>query len=213
MPPQSSPPLRFLLRATLLTATLLAVWWLVLLDPMLVGLRASAEFLIRALPGGNASYNIAVKAEGAWEIRLPVPVSILERAGYARVPGGPGVRGVRLTIERQVLTGFTVALPVFWAVMLAAPRDKRLWRNLATGSLFFGLLAPALVLIQAAATVRGILFHGSHHPASVVLELAAYLAGHVAPSALPVLAAVALNDGLRKQVMALSDSSHSSLQS
>jgi hypothetical protein len=47
----------------------------------------------------------------------------------------------------------------------------------------------------------------------VVLELAAYLAGHVAPSTLPVLAAVALNDGLRKQVMALADSRHSSLQS
>jgi len=48
-----SDPLRFLLRAMAFLALMLALWWLVLLNPLLAGLRFSGANCIRR-PGFSA---------------------------------------------------------------------------------------------------------------------------------------------------------------
>jgi hypothetical protein len=203
MPAQASPQLRFLGRAVLIFLLLLTLWWLVLLDPMLLVLRGAGNFLIAALPGSNSAYGITVDGNRDWAIRMPLSTSLLRRWGApAQFTEGPlPYRGIRLTLPRRIPNILTVGLPLFWSVILAAPFTRRTVRSLAAGSAILGILAPPLVLVCAMQVARGAVFPGSIGAAGYLIDLTAYLATAVIPCVVPVLLAVALHPELRNTIL------------
>lgn len=204
MPRPSSPQLRFLTRASLLLLALLALWWFVLLDPMLGLLRISAGLAIRALPGADATNTITVDAAREWELRLPMPSANPEKIGATPLPPAAApmkFRSIRLTLPPNIPNLLTLSLPLFWAVILAAPRARRLWRILVTGTAALVLIAPLSLLACAAHRIRVNLYPSSSHLLGSLLAFASYLSIEVIPYMAPVLLAVSLHRELRTLIL------------
>jgi hypothetical protein len=169
-----SPQSRFLLQASVLFAALLAIWWFVLLDPLRVYLRVATSLLIS--PSGAA--RISVDADGDWE--LPV-----------RAPRNSPQAG------RTIL--LTMSLPLFWAVVVAAPHSRRMWRALAWGTAILTAIGPPSLLLNAGYAARTVLFPAT--PGLVWWRFGAYLCTSVIPYILPVLLALLLHAELRQAVL------------
>lgn len=205
MPAQASPQLRFLGRTVLIFLLMLALWWLLLLHPMLFLLRGAGNLLLTALPGADATYGIVLDANRDWAIRLPVSTALLKQYGSpSQFSDGPMLyRGIRLTLPRRIPNILTVGLPLFWSVILAAPFNRRSLRILATGSAILAALAPPLLLICAVQMARTVLFPGSAGFAGYLIDLTAYLATAVIPCVVPVLLALCLHRQLRETILQL----------
>jgi hypothetical protein len=188
MPRPVSPQTRFLVRASLFFAGLLAIWWFALLPPLLGWVRISTDVLISTLPGAGLQSGVETHG-GIWVIQAPV-----------RTGGRP--RNVRLEAPGRLPTQLTIALPLFWAVILAAPRARKLWRILAAGTAILLMLPPIALIIYAAHVVRIYVFPGAPAPVEYGLAAADYVASTVAPYAGPVLLALALHEELRVTVLA-----------
>src|SRR5271157_96333 len=154
------PQYRFLLRAGGLLIGMFLVWWIFLLDPLLVWVRYSGDFVLGWAPGAAEGPNITIKPDGNWMLRLPVPAAAAAREDLQRIAGGgsPGaqpkkVRSFKLEIPRSRVAMFTVALPLFWALMLAAP-GKRVLRMLAYGSAGIAAAMPFTLTLDGMETIR-----------------------------------------------------------
>jgi len=140
---------RFLLRGLVLLPAMLALWWLLLLNPLLDILRVSAQLALRALPRAGALTQITAEAGGDWAIRMPLP-SPLETAAQRMFavqrtqPVKP--RFLTLRLPRQAFIRFTMAMPLFWAIVLAAPLSRRTARAVAGGK----ALLAGLALLEGA---------------------------------------------------------------
>ena len=189
MPRRVSPQTRFLLRASLCFAGLVAIWWFVLLPPLLSWVRVSTDVLLNAIPGAPIQTGIDVRPGGVWVIQAPVR-------------SGGRSRNVRLEAPQRLPTQLTIALPLFWAVILAAPRPRRLWRILALGTAILLALPPLGLLIYAAHVVRIYVYPNAPVLVEYVLAVADYVASTVAPYVGPVLLALALHEELRTTVLA-----------
>ena len=146
---QLSDPLRFLLRALVLLALMLALWWLVLLNPLLAGLRLSAEWTLRLLPGGSSVSHVIIGPDRSWTFQVPAPAAVVNQERTQQLLGAAAAGSGRIKIRSMKVEGtarypilFTVSLPLFWAILLAAPGRPRLcadgMRNGGAG----GLRAP-----------------------------------------------------------------------
>jgi hypothetical protein len=184
----SSPQYRFLLRASLAFIGLLTVWWLLLLPPLLGWTRISADVLLNAVPGAPLKSGVTVSPEGVWVIQAPVKV-------------GGVWRNVRVEAGRRLPIQLTVGLPLFWAILLAAPRHRGLWKTGAAGSFLVLLIPPFGLLTYAAHVVQIYVFPGIWPVFRAALAAADYFASTAAPYLLPVLAALALHPELRQQVL------------
>jgi len=204
MPSPASPQLRFLGRTVLIFLLLLAIWWLVLLDPMLLLLRGAGNLLLSVLPGADSTYSINLDANGDWSVRLPVSTALLRKWGAPQLSEAPvAYRGIRLTLPRRIPNILTVGLPLFWSVILAAPLTRRTVGILATGSAVLAVLAPPLLLVCAMQLARTVLVPNSTGPALYMIDLIAYLATAVIPCVVPVLLAVGLHRELRETILQL----------
>jgi hypothetical protein len=192
MPRPNSPQFRFLARALVLFIGLVGLWWFVLLSPMLEGLRITTGFLLRTLPGGDRGGNILVDANQNWVLRAPLPAAH-DATGRRRF--------VRLAIPPRVPNLFTLGLPLFWAVVLAAPGTRRLWRILAIGTTVLACIAPLALLVYLAQIIKSNLYPASANWAGRLIDLGAYLSATVIPYAAPVLLAVGLNRELRDLIL------------
>jgi hypothetical protein len=70
-----SPQFRFLGHALLWFTVALAIWWMLLLNPMLSALRSFSELFLRFLPGGGVA-QITIQPDGNWLLRMPLPEAI-----------------------------------------------------------------------------------------------------------------------------------------
>jgi hypothetical protein len=188
MPRRVSPQTRFLLRASLYFAALLAVWWFVLLPPLLAWVRISTDVVLNAIPGAPIQTGVDVRPGGIWVIQAPIR-------------SGGRSRNVRLEAPQRLPTQLTIALPLFWAVILAAPRPRRLWRIIALGTAILLVLPPVGLLIYAAHVVRIYVYPNAPALVEYVLAVADYVASTVAPYVGPVLLALALHEELRTTVL------------
>jgi hypothetical protein len=184
----SSPQYRFLLRASLAFAALLVVWWFVLLGPLLAWTRFSTDFLLNALPGAPLKTGATVSAEGVWVMQAPVKV-------------GGVWRNVRVEAGRRLPTQLTIGIPLFWAILLAAPRTKRFWRAWVLGSAILLAIPPAGLLLYAAHVVQLYVFPNTAAPLRAALAAADYVASTAAPYLAPVLVALALHPELWQSVI------------
>src|SRR5689334_3531353 len=107
-----SPQAGFLLRGSVLLIGLLTLWWFVLLDPMLFWLRTAANLMV----------TIEERASGEWTVRVPLNAALAPTAEY---PQGQQIHSVDFDLARADSIAFTFSLPVFWAVILAAPGPVR----------------------------------------------------------------------------------------
>jgi hypothetical protein len=188
MPRRVSPQTRFLLRGSLYFLGLLAVWWFVLLSPLLGWVRVSTDMLLNAIPGAPIQTGVDVRPDGVWVIQAPI------------LSGGRS-RTVRLEAPQRLPTQLTIAVPLFWAVMLAAPRSRKLAWRLAVGTAILLALPPIGLLIYAAHVVRIYVYSGAPAVVEYVLAVADYIASTVAPYIGPVLLALALHEELRLMIL------------
>jgi hypothetical protein len=198
--------LRFLLRGSSLLLLLLALWWWVLLPPMLAGLRLSTGAVLWLLPGGRSASGVTVAPNGDWVLRVPIPESManedaVQRA-YRRAPGAPRVlvRSFKLVIADRIPTFFTLGFPLFWALVLAAPRMPRLWRPVAGGTALLALLAQLSLLLYTAYSIESTLRLATSAAAVSLWGAAEYLNVNVVPYMAPMLIAPWLHTGLREQI-------------
>jgi hypothetical protein len=192
--------LRFLLRGSAAIFLLLGVWWLALLNPLLLVTRGSAGLLGHLLLGGDAPAIDSGGVEGGWKVNVPVEFS-------APASNGSGAfelfHSLDFELERADLLIFTFSLPAFWALMLAPPWRRDLFRPLLLGSLLMAAVSAVLALAFVeiyARTLAEQLAHTQGDVAKWLLRFAYYLVANVVPYAAPLLAAVALHSGLKRIV-------------
>jgi hypothetical protein len=130
---------RFLLRGSALLAGLLVVWWFVLASPMLYVLREAAGTFI----------GIQENPAGDWTLHVPVEAT-------RTMPGQTApqqIHSVDFDIPRADAIAFTFSLPLYWAIILAAPGWRRSLRPLLLGTALMCAfeLASLLVFCQVTA--------------------------------------------------------------
>ena len=202
----ASPQFRFLLRGTALLIAMLVLWWWVLLSPTLAGLRFSTAAVLWLLPGGRSASGVMVEPGSDWMVRVPIPWFVAKQdavqRAYGRVPGAPPVqvRSFKLEIAGRIPTFFTLSLPLFWALVLAAGRTPRLWRVLAIGSALLAVLAQFSLLLYTAYSIETTLRLATEGAAATLWGAAEYLNVNVAPYVAPLLIAPWLHRELRSQI-------------
>jgi hypothetical protein len=206
MRPPASPQVRFLLRGSGLFILLLALWWWVLLSPMLAALRLSTSVALWMLPGGRSYSDVVVQPNGDWLLRVPLPESLAKQdavqRAYGRAPGAAPVtvHSFRLTIADYVPRFFLLGFPLFWALVLAAPRSRQLWRVLAIGSGLLAVLAQLSLLFYAGFSISATLRLASTGLPAMLFGGMEYLNVNVVPYVVPLLLAAWLHSELRAQI-------------
>ena len=201
-----SPQLRFLIRGSGLLFAMLALWWWVLLGPLLIGMRLSTDAALWLLPGGRSASGVTVEPDGGWRIRVPLPAWLAKQdevqKAFGRVPGGPpvAVRSFSLAVAERVPKFFTLGLPLFWAIVLAAPRASRPWRAAAIGTGVLAVIGLLSLLLYTAYSIESTLHLFRSTVVLTVWNAVEYLNLNVVPYAAPLVIAVWLHDGLRAQI-------------
>jgi hypothetical protein len=183
-----SPQTRFVARATLFLAILLALWWNVLLTPLLAWTRLSTDLALTAAPGATLQTGVRVLPDGSWTLQTPVRV-------------GGAWRNVRVDTEKRLPIQLTVGAPLFWAILLAAPRPRRVWWIAVLGTLLILVIPPAGLLLYAAHVVQMYVFPNAPAFVRAAIGLTDYVGSTVAPYLGPVLVALALHPDLRESVL------------
>ena len=204
----ASPQVRFLLRGSGLFIVLLAAWWWLLLSPMLAALRLSTVAALWILPGGSSYSGVAVQPNGDWLLRVPIPEFLAKQDAvqrvYGRTPGSApvAIHSFRLTIADNVPRFFLLGFPLFWALVLAGPRSRRLWQVLAIGSALLAVLAELSLLGYAGYSISANLRLLSAGLPTVLFSGMEYLNVNVVPYVAPLLLAAWLHTELREQIFA-----------
>jgi predicted secreted protein len=205
---QLSDPPRFLLRALVLLALMLALWWLVLLNPLLAGLRLSAELTLRLLPGGSSVSHVTIGPDRSWTFQVPAPAAVVNQERTQQLLGAAAAGSGRIKIRSMKVEGtskypilFTVSLPLFWAILLAAPGRPRLWR-MACGTAVLAAVALLSIAVYAVRLVGGYFQLTTEGFPGFLMDSAMYLAAGVVPYLGPVLVALSLDGDLRGLILA-----------
>jgi hypothetical protein len=173
---------------------------------MLAGLRLSTGAVLWLMPGGGGASGVILQPDGDWLLRIPLPGFLTKQdavqRAYGRKPGAPpvNVRAFRLTIADRIPTFFTLGFPLFWALVLAAPRSRRLWRVLAIGTGLLAVLAQLSLLLYAAYSIETTLKLATSAVSTALWNGVEYLNVNVAPYVAPLLLAAWLHTGLRAQI-------------
>jgi hypothetical protein len=177
--------LRFVLRASILFIALLVFWWFVLRLPLLDWVQFSAEFILQHLPGVHSPTSVNIEAGRVWNLQVPVP----------------GGHSIHLKAEERLPTLYTVALPLFWAVLIAGPWSRRLLRSFAIGTAILLPIPAISLLIYAAHAVKLNLYRSASPALGYTLNFADYVGANFMPYIFPPLLALALYPDLRSIVL------------
>jgi hypothetical protein len=196
-----APPARFLLRGSVLLAAFLTLWWLVLINPLQSLLLTAAEAGGALLFSGRSKLTITEAANGDWTFDVPIE-PIMPPTPPGAVP--QQIYSIGFDLARSDAGGFTFGLPVFWALILAAPDLRHSWRSLLVGTLAMAVLEVALLLI----TVKILAYKSSaqilrsHDPVEGwLLRYGEYLAVNAIPYLLPFAVAITLHHELRGRIL------------
>jgi len=199
MPPDS-PQTRFLLRGSVLLVALLLFWWFVLANASLVVLRDCTELCWALTFGSETGKLITATSAEAWTVRVPMEFTI---PASSEQPAPVSIHSIDFDIARPDLMAFTFSLPVYWAILLAAPGIRRLPGPLMIGSILVALLEVSLFLAFAEVSARHVAAQWSLQQDDVAqwfLRFSDYLVVNVIPYIAPFAIALALHCGLRDQL-------------
>jgi hypothetical protein len=185
----------FLLRGSALLVVLLLLWWFVLLNPMLFLLRGSVEICWSLLFTGEKL--ITELSSGDWSLRVPLEATIPDSPGH---PGPTEIHSIEFDVARSDMMTFTFSLPVYCAIVLAAPGIRRSLRPLILGTILVAVLE--IILFLAFAEIS------AHHAAGQLsgqqsdiskwfLRFGDYLVIDAVPYAAPFVIALCLHRELR----------------
>lgn len=194
-----SAPSRFLLRGSILTVVLLTIWWLLLLNPLVILLRSAVEFCGALLPGQTA-LTVTNNANGDWTFEVPVEATLPVSAAN---PAPQQIHSIDFDLVRSDANGFTFGLPVFWAIILAARDFRRHLRALVLGTAITVAAEVALVLLTAETLAHRSLAQllDSHDPFMTWFwKFGDYLTVNAIPYVLPFAVSIFVHRGLRQQI-------------
>jgi hypothetical protein len=201
-------PLRFLLRALVFLALMLALWWFVLLNPLLAGLRLSTELTLRLLPGGSSVSHVAIGADRNWTFQVPAPAAVVNQERTQQMLGAAAAGSGRIKVRSMKVEGagrypilFTVSLPLYWAILLAAPGWRRLPLRIASGTAMLAIFALLSIAVYAIRLVGGYFQLTTQGFPGFLTDSAMYLVAGVVPYLGPVLVALSLNSELRDLIL------------
>jgi hypothetical protein len=187
---------------------MLALWWLVLLNPLLAGLRLSAELTLRLLPGGSSVSHVTIGPGRNWTFQVPAPAAVLNQERTQQMLGAAAAGSGRIKIRSMKVEGtaqypilFTVSLPLYWAILLAAPGRPRLLRT-ACGTAVLATFALLSIAVYAVRLVGGYFHLTTEGLPGFLMDSAIYLAAGVVPYLGPVLVALSLDGELRGLILA-----------
>ena len=187
---------------------MLALWWLVLLNPLLAGLRLSAELTLRLLPGGSSVSHVTIGPDRNWTFQVPAPAAVVNQERTQQMLGAAAAGSGRIKIRSLKVEGtarypilFTVSLPLFWAILLAAPGRPRLLR-MACGTAVLAIFALLSIAVYAVRLVGGYFQLTTEGFPGFLMDSAMYLAAGVVPYLGPVLVALSLDGELRGLILA-----------
>jgi hypothetical protein len=193
------PHARFLVRGSALLILLLVLWWFLLLNPLLYLLRASAGTFGSLILGGDSRQFVTETPSGDWSFRVPLEVvapNLPQRSGPAQI------HSIDFDMARSDVNAFTFSLPVYWAIILAAPGIRRSLRPLIFGTILVAILEIVLLLIFA--EICALNAASQLAPQSGLtkwfLHFGEYLVVTVIPYAAPFLIAISAHRELRSQV-------------
>jgi hypothetical protein len=188
--PKLKPQSRFLLRGSLLLVCLLSLWWFLLLSPMLSMLKgaAGAFLLIQENPSGD------------WTLRVPLEMTL---PATPEQPVTQQVHSIDFDIPRSDVIAFTFSLPVYWAIILAAPAVRRNLRPLLVGTAVMAAVEVAMLLAFAEISARNTaaqLGGGEDALGKWARQFGGYLLASVLPYATPFVVALWLHRVLRAEI-------------
>ena len=181
---------RFLLRGSALLVGLLTLWWFLLLGPMLYLLKgaAGAFLLIQENPSGD------------WTLRVPLKEILPATPGR---PVAQQIRSIDFDLARTDAIAFTFSLPMYWAIVLAAPGVRRSLRPLLLGTVLMAAVELALLLVFARIAARNTFTQlaGVEDAAGTwIRHLGEYLVVSVIPYVAPFVVALSLHRELSREI-------------
>ena len=190
--PKLKPQARFLLRGSSLMVGLLSLWWFALLPPMVDALRGAAGvfLLIQETPAGD------------WTLRVPLEMTL---PATAERPVAQQVHSIDFDLPRGDVIAFTFSLPVFWAIILAAPGWRQSLRPLVVGTAIMTAVELAMLLAFAEISAHNAasqLTGGADAFGRWARHLGEYLLASVLPYATPFVVALVVHGGLRGEILA-----------
>src|ERR1035438_2973496 len=189
--PKLKPQTRFLLRGSILLVGLLSFWWFLLLSPMLYMLKgaAGAFLLIQENPSGD------------WTLRVPLEMTL---PATPQQPVAQQVHSIDFDMPRSDVIAFTFSLPVYWAIIRAAPGVRRNLRPLLlVGTAVMAAVEVAMLLVFAEISARNTaaqLSGGEDAVGKWARPFGEYLLASVLPYATPFVVALSLHRGLRAEI-------------
>lgn len=184
---------RFLLRGSVLLIGVLTLWWFALVGPMLYLLQAGAGVFLQ----------IEETPSSGWTVSVPIEIIL---PATPQQPLARQLRSIEFDMARSDAITFTFSLPVYWAIILAAPGVKRNLRPLLLGSAVMAAVELALLLAFAYITARegAAQMSGAEDAAGMwIRHLGVYLVASVLPYAAPFVVALSLHRELREQVFSV----------
>ncbi|MBC7926139.1 MAG: hypothetical protein H7039_10835 [Bryobacteraceae bacterium] len=182
-------------RGSVLLIGLLTLWWFAMVGPMVYLLKGAAGIFLNIQEAPSS---------GTWTLNVP-----LERTAPAtpRQPVAQRIHSIDFDLERADAVAFTFSVPVYWAIMLAAPGVMRHLRQLLLGTALISGLQLVLLLLFVQITARNVAsqLDGSDDPIGKwIRHLGEYLITNVLPYVLPFVVALSLHVELRRQIFAQS---------
>jgi hypothetical protein len=141
---------------------------------------------------------------GDWTLRVPLEMTL---------PATPQrqaqqISSIDFDLARKDIVSFTFSLPLFWAVVLAAPGLRRGLRPLLLGTVLMSVVELLLLLafVQIGARNAAAQYAGSQDEVGRWFRRAAeYLVVNVLPYAVPFVVALSLHRGLREAIFPLKE--------
>lgn len=178
------------MRGSVLLASLLILWWVVLQNPLLYLLRTAA----------GSFFHIAQTAAGDWSVEVPIEATVPQTPDHA---APVRVHSIDFYLARLDLGAFTFGLPVLWAIMLAASERRRWLRPLILGTVAMACMEVFLfsIWVQIFAQRTALQWPPSPSPfANWFCRFAEYLTVIAIPYVAPFVLAICLHRDLRTQM-------------
>src|ERR1039458_9789276 len=137
---------------------------------------------------------------GDWTLRVALEKTV---PATLEQPVAQQIHSIDFDMLRTDLIAFTFSVPVFWAIMLAAPGVRRNLRPLLLGTALMAAVELAMLLAFAQIAARNAVAHiagGDDATAKWARHLGEYLIVGVLPYAMPFVVALSLHRGLRAEI-------------